>query len=569
MACGLHISEIELSDKTIISLAENSILVITGPNNSGKSTFLREISHALKTRNDPTAVNGKVVKRIILQTRGSREEIETYLRDAFHNSIEEDVLKISSGKYNVKSLALQYEEGKTLPFYRSFFIDFLSTTHRLSMASDRNPNYGESLLRKLNSNEEREIRISDVFKRAFGIDLILNRTDVRHLNLRIADRADLPDHKDRLTPKFERWINRQEQLASQGDGMKSFAGVILSLLIDPNTCMLIDEPEAFLHPPQIRHLAGVIARDAPPATQLLIATHSDDFIRGLLDVASDRIIVLRMTRSGNINHVKTIVSEDIRKFWRDPLLRTSDVLSSLFHDVSVVCEGDSDVRFYRALLDATQSGNRDPDFRFFHCGGKDRIPGIVGALRAVGVPVIAVVDIDALADRNKFKILLESQGGNFDEVERQFSTIHSSVERRRTYLSGPELKVRIQQIIEDLDKLPGMSADKQRSLSQLVRDSSPWRRPKEDGYAGLGGADAIQAFRRLSDYCHNFGIIIVSVGELEGFCRVLGREQKNEWLASVLTRDLAADPELKDARDFAEIIRHVARGNAAPATATA
>ena len=55
--------------------------------------------------------------------------------------------------------------------------------------------------------------------------------------------------------------SRTTPLKRQGDGMRSFASVVLHLLatVTPSILML-DEPEAFLHPPQARLLGTSLLR---------------------------------------------------------------------------------------------------------------------------------------------------------------------------------------------------------------------------------------------------------------------------------------------------------------------
>jgi predicted ATPase len=43
--------------------------------------------------------------------------------------------------------------------------------------------------------------------------------------------------------------------------MRSFVGVLLNAFISKHSVLLIDEPEAFLHPPQARLLAQLFAID--------------------------------------------------------------------------------------------------------------------------------------------------------------------------------------------------------------------------------------------------------------------------------------------------------------------
>jgi predicted ATPase len=65
--------------------------------------------------------------------------------------------------------------------------------------------------------------------------------------------------------------------------MRSFATVLLYVLAaDNHSIQFLDEPEAFLHPPQARLLGEYIARERRSKSQLFIATHSTDILDGLM-----------------------------------------------------------------------------------------------------------------------------------------------------------------------------------------------------------------------------------------------------------------------------------------------
>src|SRR5205807_2215869 len=123
--------------------------------------------------------------------------------------------------------------------------------------------------------------------------------------------------------------------------------------------------------------------------QLILATHSGDFLRGLLTDENASIRIIRIRREGNINFAHELRPEDVKNVWNDPLLRHSNVLDALFHEVAIVCEGEADCRFYAAVGDAIvrRTDTKSPDAMFIHGGGKDKMPNIVRALKALDVPV--------------------------------------------------------------------------------------------------------------------------------------------------------------------------------------
>ena len=91
------------------------------------------------------------------------------------------------------------------------------------------------------------------------------------------------------------------QLQDQGDGMRSFIGVILWLILEHYNIFLIDEPETFLHPPQATLLGSVVGELISDEQQSFIATHSMNFINGLLEKVPNRVRIVRITRSGHSN----------------------------------------------------------------------------------------------------------------------------------------------------------------------------------------------------------------------------------------------------------------------------
>ena len=95
----------------------------------------------------------------------------------------------------------------------------------------------------------------------------------------------VPTEEMAKVEKFERsrdyynWINYLPALEIQGDGMRSFTGALLSLLVHPRNIVLMDEPEAFLHPPQAKRLAETIADETDSNSQLFLSTHDMEIVK--------------------------------------------------------------------------------------------------------------------------------------------------------------------------------------------------------------------------------------------------------------------------------------------------
>ena len=96
--------------------------------------------------------------------------------------------------------------------------------------------------------------------------------------LHVGDKPEVKEGEDRVSMSYLKRLEELPTLHEQGDGMKSFVGVMLNTMIKKKSITLIDEPEAFLHPPQARLLGQMLAKRDENSGQLIISTHSGDFI---------------------------------------------------------------------------------------------------------------------------------------------------------------------------------------------------------------------------------------------------------------------------------------------------
>lgn len=68
------------------------------------------------------------------------------------------------------------------------------------------------------------------------------------------------------------------------DGIKAYTGIVSKVISAEASTILIDEPEAFLHPPLARKLGSVLANlSADEKKEIYISTHSANFIMGCIE----------------------------------------------------------------------------------------------------------------------------------------------------------------------------------------------------------------------------------------------------------------------------------------------
>lgn len=515
----VFLKSITFNDDTQLPLNHNSVIVFTGANNSGKSQVLRDVEAGLDKSNSYPTITIKDIEYAFLGTIDDA----TFLRKRFNLDHHGNYQLFESGGTFEKSTLQSWWGNHTLHNgLHLLFIKRLSTECRLtsSNALQRNDQPERHPIYKLNQSESLAQKLSDYFRQAFGLDLIVNRNEMQTIPLHIGQAPDKTVFTIANQDAYYNQVAKLPKLQEQGDGMRSFASILLDTFTSEHTITLIDEPEAFLHPPQARLLGKMLAKNNPGNRQLLISTHSEDFLQGLLDADSENITVIRINRDDTINRMSVLQNDEIKRLWGNPLLRYSNILSGLFHKKVVVCESDYDCLFYQAIMDAIYEHKNEiaPDILFTHCGGKTRVKDIVSALKAVNVPVAAICDFDLLNSSQNFKPIAASFGIDWSGVFSVYmKTIYDSMNAKS---SG---------------------------------GNNAWDQIKKVGKAGFTGNEPA-AYDKVEAECKSAGLFVVPVGEMECFDKTVNKEKK-DWVYHVLENyDLAIEPRLEEARKFVQAI---------------
>jgi hypothetical protein len=334
--------------------------------------------------------------------------------------------------------------------------------------------------------------------------------------------------------------------------MRSFASVILHMLTpDTPSILLLDEPEAYLHPPQARLLGEFIAKERPDQAQLFIATHSADVLQGLLNTAADHLRVLRIQRVGNINHVKELDKAKAKEIGADPLMKFSGVLSGVFHQRVIISESDADCMFYSSILDLPRiHGTQQPDVLFVQANGKHRMAALAEALRALDVTVDVIADMDILNEEAVFQRLVTALNGSWGAVQAQAVPLKTAIEQHKPWLTSSEVAKGIKEILDNAPTSGEFPRNLRADIDAIFKKASPWDIIKDAGEAAIPPGQPRQHYDALQSLCSTFGLWIVPVGELEGFCKSIGGHGPR-WVQKVIEdRDLATDTDLEQARSF-------------------
>ncbi|RKG90096.1 ATP-binding protein [Corallococcus sp. CA049B] len=570
MPASLFLEQLTFSGGERIPLEPDSIVVIVGPNNAGKSVALRELlgqSGAHRSETSYQVVHGDV---------GRIGTADEFLERLAPYRLPE------SGYYQLQSLqGTSYSKivnrlmgftpenahedwlrnawgGKGLGILTRLFFDLMDHSTRITATDPADVfNLTSDIpyhpIQKMCVDPALAERLSRYFRRAFGQALIVNRTAGTRMPLHCGTAPLLDPGEDRVSPSYARKLQALPLLQAQGDGMRSFAGCLLEVTAADKHVVMIDEPEAFLHPPQARFLGTLLAKEKPAGRQLVIATHSGDLLRGLLDASPASLQIIRLTREGNLNHARTLDKDRIRTLWNEPILRFSNTLDSLFHEQVVLCEADGDCRFYASLLEATRSEDTDarmPDVMFTSTGGKHKIPTIAKALASIGIPTRAVVDFDILNSESPLKEAVEALGGNWDDFQPRWKQVKAGIEQRKPELETAHVQKEIQKLLNQVTTAT-FPMDVATSIRDVLRRASPWDEAKLLGVNAVPKGELRQVAETLLADLKHLGLFVVECGEMESFVPTVGGHG-NAWLAEVLRMNLRQDPHLEHARRFVQ-----------------
>lgn len=550
----LSLQTITFSDGTTLSFDDDDIVVFVGPNNAGKSAALRELEAWIARSQE-----GVVVKSAELKKTGSAADLMAYLQRHAQKSG-------TTGSVNFGGIGFSIHEPHISFFDRQndrhpvapFFAKRLATEDRISGS---NPAPALALfqdppthpIHMLLMDETLATEISGKFKHAFGMDLTVFRAGGSSYPLYTGQKPVLAQGKDELSREFVTALQQSNvRLEIQGDGMRSFATVILHVLAaETHSIQFLDEPEAFLHPPQARLLGRYIAESRKSQSQLFIATHSSDILDGLIEGGSNKVRIVRLRRDGDINRVKELSKEATARVAKDTLTRFSRVFDGIFFEHVIICESDADCMFYQFLLNLPDiSGNRRPDVLFVHTAGKHRMAKLVSTLRSLDVPVSVIADIDIINDEGVFKKLFEQLGGEWAQAQPHWLAVSKDVVAQRPSLNTSQVVGMIEAELDGVKGTGDFPQEKEMAIKRIFKSVSAWSSLKQSGRSAIRSGQPTSHYNQLDELCSNVGLWIVPEGEIEGFCRSIGSHGP-AFVEKVLEeKDVAQDVELKAARDF-------------------
>jgi predicted ATPase len=499
------------------------VTVFVGPNNSGKSRVLSEIRRYCGSEERSPAMD--VILDRLAFAAVSQEDVENAIRRFTLPTPPNQPLQMGEilyGKpggrnYRVYRTDLADQiRNATDPFFSWYYLEpntlMLDGPNRINLINPQGA--GDMLARPLTSfqvllrEDAKRAEVRRILFEAFGLYFVLDPTLLGSLRIKLSLREPATDMEERgIHEAAVSFHAGALPIENTSDGVKAFTGMITEIVAGDPAILLIDEPEAFLHPALAFLLGKEIARlSSGSRKNLFVSTHSADFVMGCIQSGA-HVNIIRLTYRSGVATVRVLRNDEILQLMRNPLLRSVGVLRGLFYESVVVAESDTDRAFYqeineRLLRLAPDAGI--PNCLFLNAQNKQTVQTIIRPLRDLGIPAAAIVDVDVLKEGgNVWSGFLE--GGFVPQIERHALAISRSEVKLKFDATGKDMK-------------------------------------RDGGIDILAPGDkeaAKNLFERLSEY----GLFVVPRGEIESWLPALGAQGHGPtWLVDIFEK-MGEDPE--------------------------
>ncbi|WP_420123780.1 ATP-dependent nuclease [Nakamurella sp.] len=541
---GVALSEISLKTSSQKITLDRGVTVIVGPNNCGKTTLLAELEAFLWAR---TSATRKMVDSASIDP-GSDISAVLQAFDECASSEESELVRCYNSEPMLLTRAgLQVSRAnleriwseRTLPAHAAeVFALYLGVGSRLETVLVEAPEvltpHPGSPLHQLWGSKRLESEVALLVKEAFGEEIFVNRFG-KMISIHLG--AEAPPETSVPEKSYRDMLKKMTALEDQGHGMRAFFNVALPVVAASVPIIIIDEPELFLHPPQARKLAAILANRGRLGGQVIVSTHSSDILQGFIMACEGTGLgVVRLTREGSSNRVREISEQVASPLYSDPLLRYSTVLEGLFYKAVVVCEAEGDSAYFSAVYQhSIRVGDPQGDIHFTYAHGNGRLSTAVRPLKESGVPVASIIDCDTLLDNGIMERLADAHGLDFEQVR-------LALEKVQTYVNDPTFSLRPSRstardaILPILDREDSeLSPIEVETIKEAIKQPSGRQSLKSHGIRHLEKDREVGEVARVlfADLARN-GIFVVPVGELESFHPEVSRKRKLRWIARVL-----------------------------------
>ncbi|CBN54288.1 MULTISPECIES: ATP-dependent nuclease [Kamptonema] len=508
-------------------IATTPVTVFVGPNNSGKSKALAEINYYCSTgqRNTTDVILDSIefdtFTTEIAEEKIKKVTLEPNLSDG--HLLDDHIIVGKKGQRNQvprQALldALQNTNSQTQLFCRWYLASntlILDGRSRINLIGQQNAgdlqHQPQTSFQVLFCDNAKRKEVRRVIHDAFGTYFVIDPTSLGQLRLRLALRPPTTDMEERgIHDEAVRFQAEAFLVEQASDGVKAFTGIITEIIAGDPAIVLIDEPEAFLHPSLSFKLGKEIASSSLGSEKrLFVSTHSPDFVMGCIHSGAP-VNIVRLTYRSEVATARILSNTDILHLMRNPLLRSTGVLGGLFYEFVIVTESDADRAFYQEINERLLRYKPElgiPNCLFLNAQNKQTVHVIIKPLRELGIPAVGIVDVDILKEGGQpWTNFLK--GGFMPELEHQSLAALRSCVKQKIDATGKDMK--------------------QNGGVDILSDSDK------------------EAVNNLFDKLDEYGLFAVRKGELESWLSFLGvTGHTPKWLINIFEK-MGEDPDSPD-----------------------
>ena len=527
-----YIKALELGSRKI-ELRDDQIVCIVGPNNSGKSAFLEKINSQILGKS--SSIRPSVLTGLEISKTAVKDEALNLLRR---------VAKVRDDSFAYRGASFSTGETNASGYFWNKFsnrlgdpvlaplLDLINARERLdgvkpTVHVDLINGHPAHPLHVLYQKPVLEEKICAISKRIFGVGILLNPGAGSHITLHVGEPVDAAELGGNRTQEYANRIGDLPSILEQGDGMQATIGLVARLISSSCPCILVDEPDLYLHPPQAYELGKTIANEIV-GQQTFFATHSVKFLQGLFHSAPDRLKVIRLSRGVNMEfqafEVDTSVFLEVKA---DPILKFTNILEALFYENAILCEDPSDCLFFKTVIERMSLIGQEQRCFWVGVFGKGNFQKVARISRALGVNTICIADFDLISSTNNsiekvLAPLVDALGGN------SINSIN---------------------IIRDAKAL---------AKSVSANGKLSWERFKISGLAEVEFDPSLHGqFVKLLESLNQLGLYVLRSGETESLCVPRVGRHGAEAVSKMLELDILDAMELSKARAEATAIARI------------
>jgi len=452
------------------SVQTTPVTVFVGPNNSGKSKVLAEIHRFCTSGNVNTS--DVIIDKIDFEPSCPDVAEEKIRQVILRPNLGESVLpeQVIVGKRGCRIQVQKQELLNSLlnpnsqtPLFCQCYLTYntliLDGKNRINLISQQSAGdllqYPQTSFQVLFRDDSKRKEVRRIIHDAFGTYFVIDPTLLGQLRIRLSMRNPSVDSEERgIHEEAVKFHSEALSIDQSSDGVKAFTGIITEVIAGDPIIIIIDEPEAFLHPSLAFNLGKEIAQASLGSEKrLFVSTHSPNFVMGCIQ-SNAPVNIVRLTYRNGLATARVLPNTDILRLMRKPLLRSTNVLNGLFYECVVVTESDTDRAFYQEINERLLRYKPEygiPNCLFINAQNKQTVQIIIKPLRELGIPAMGIVDIDILKEGGcVWTNFLDS--GFIPTIEHQPLGSHRSAIKQKFDESGKNMKKGGVEILSATDK---------------------------------------------------------------------------------------------------------------------